>query len=930
MKSSISIILKAIALSLTVISCKPEVIPDPEPTDPGPDEVILTPEAVILSESTSGLLITIDSLELVFSSTSLQLDTVEVGDVMVSGITQNAPYGFLRKVLQIDKSSTNSEVRYITSNASLTDVIVQGSVEENIQLKTEDILLVDSSGVDISVQRLSAKGLVFGIDLLLADHDGDYSTEGDQFRLKGEVEFGTDTEFDISFGILSRSLQSFKYEINLGMSGEFGAEIGLIPASLQLEEKYIIKSFQLTPMVILCGGVPIVFSRYIIIEAGVNGSIDGRFEVVADFVSQSSFGVEYTKTAGWKSIKEEEGDITVDYDILKVEASLEPYIGIRFEAIPFNIKKTNISLCPKISLPISGEFSLFPDYDISTDFCLGATFRAQMGIWDHSLAYVEKEILEKCWPLIQLPKTTYAVTPKEGGFDIDPETSISYVFSEPIRNWDNSAIFPSDLEDHEIIFLHDENGFKVPMSPTISGDKKTITLDPISPLQKGHTYTTGIVSKTLEDEDSNPILGAESTFTTKNDGITIPSIAWQIVLGGSNQDEFIDHFKTSDGGFVSGGYTKSIDGTLVGIHPNISQDAWVVKFDAQGVIEWQKTYGGSDPDKLYGITGTSDGGYVFVGTSQSDDGDVAVNKGSNDAWIVKLNSAGAIEWESTVGGFKSDHFNQVIQTQDGGFLGIGATQSSDGDIPSLSGDMDMLVVKVSSNGAIEYVRVFGGSDYDKGYDLLQAPNGNFVAVGISKSSDGIFSSSHGEHDAWILEFDANGNIIWSELIGGSLQELVYSLSKTNNGYIIGGSSESNDFDVPSNNGDRDAWLIRTDLAGQMIWTQTFGGSNIDNIYSAIQCSNGGYISVGYSQSSDGEINNHGSSQNYPDVWVIKTSESGIVEWQKNFGSSQPDYGKSIFELSPGEYIISGTSSSNDFDVSNMYGHKDAWVFKLTD
>src|SRR5690349_5906699 len=127
------------------------------------------------------------------------------------------------------------------------------------------------------------------------------------------------------------------------------------------------------------------------------------------------------------------------------------------------------------------------------------------------------------------------------------------------------------------------------------------------------------------------------------------SIEWQHRYGGSQEDFFRAVYQTFDGGYIAVGYSSSTDGNITNHHgSNQKPDAWVVKMDAQGIIQWQRSYGGSNYDYGEDILLTPDGGYVFSGITWSEDGDVSHLVGTCCAtWFVKLNATGDIEWENT-------------------------------------------------------------------------------------------------------------------------------------------------------------------------------------------------------------------------------------------------------------------------------------------
>jgi hypothetical protein len=176
------------------------------------------------------------------------------------------------------------------------------------------------------------------------------------------------------------------------------------------------------------------------------------------------------------------------------------------------------------------------------------------------------------------------------------------------------------------------------------------------------------------------------------DYIPLPSVSqFNKVYGGSGQDGATDVMPTSDGGYIMAGYTESNDGDVSSNHGR--QDAWIVKLDKDGNIQWQKTLGGSDADNAYSIAITSEGDYVLTGSTSSNDGDISGNHGQQDAWVVKLDQQGNTLWQKTIGG-TNDYRAFHITTTLNGYIIAGYSKSNDGDISGNHGTLDAWVATI--------------------------------------------------------------------------------------------------------------------------------------------------------------------------------------------------------------------------------------------
>jgi hypothetical protein len=408
-----------------------------------------------------------------------------------------------------------------------------------------------------------------------------------------------------------------------------------------------------------------------------------------------------------------------------------------------------------------------------------------------------------------------------------------------------------------------------------------------------------------------------------------PTIQWQKCLGGTVTDEANSIQQTSDGRFIVAGYTFSNDGDVSGNHGN--SDYWVVKLNSSGDILWQRCLGGTDDDYAYSIQQTSDGGFIVAGQTYSNDGDVSGNHGYDDAWVVKLNSSGDIEWQKCLGGTDDDYAYSIQQTSDGGFIVTGYTESNDGDVSgnhSNWGWDDAWVVKLNSSGDIEWQKCLGGTNDDRAYSIQQTSNGGFIVAGYTYSNDGDVSGNHGYWDTWVVKLNSSGDIEWQKCLGGTSDDYANSIQQTSDGgFIVAGRTNSNDGDVSANHGGySDAWIVKLNSSGDIEWQKCLGGTSDDYANSIQQTSDSGFIVAGYTSSNDGDVaGNHGV---YSDAWVVKLNSSGDIEWQKCLGGTSGDYANSIQQTSDSGFIVVGYTFSNDYDVSENHGYDDAWVVKL--
>ncbi|WP_084466346.1 T9SS type A sorting domain-containing protein [Kaistella palustris] len=365
------------------------------------------------------------------------------------------------------------------------------------------------------------------------------------------------------------------------------------------------------------------------------------------------------------------------------------------------------------------------------------------------------------------------------------------------------------------------------------------------------------------------------------------NVQWQKSLGGGQSDYAQSVQQSADGGYIVVGYSESNDGDVSGNHGDY--DYWIVKLDSSGNIQWQKSLGGSYEDFAKSVQQTADGGYIVGGYSQSNDGDITGHYGNYDYWIVKLDSSGNIQWQKSLGGTGEDRANSVRQTTDGGYIIGGYSRSVDGNVSGNHGDYDYWVVKLNSIGNVQWQKSFGGSSIDIATSVQQTTDSGYIIAGYSSSTDGDVSGHHGNGgvypDYWIVKIDSNGTIQWEKSLGGMFGDFAYAIRQTNDGgYIVAGESWSSDGDVSGHKGSTsssDYWIVKLNSIGNIQWEKSLGGYDNDIASCIQQTADDGYIVVGESISDDGDVSGHHGSTVYNDVWVVKLTAEGLATDETN-------------------------------------------------
>src|SRR5258706_503563 len=263
-------------------------------------------------------------------------------------------------------------------------------------------------------------------------------------------------------------------------------------------------------------------------------------------------------------------------------------------------------------------------------------------------------------------------------------------------------------------------------------------------------------STTSNDGDVTSNHGGKDYWLVKLD--VSGNIQWQKCFGGTNNDEAQAVQQTSDGGYVIAGFTNSNDGDVTGNHGSI--DCWIVKLDGSGNIQWQKCFGGTGWDVAYSVQQTIDGGYIVAGSTSSNDGDVTGNHyaGIGDYWIVKLDGSGNIQWQKCLGGTDWDVAYSVQQTIDGGYIVAGSTLSNNGNVvgnhDTTGSYNDYWIVKLNSAGNLQWQKCLGGTGYEEAYYIRQTADEGFIIAGYAEYTDGDVTGSHGNVDFWVVKLSS--------------------------------------------------------------------------------------------------------------------------------------------------------------------------------
>lgn len=343
-------------------------------------------------------------------------------------------------------------------------------------------------------------------------------------------------------------------------------------------------------------------------------------------------------------------------------------------------------------------------------------------------------------------------------------------------------------------------------------------------------------------------------------------------------------------------------------------------------IVWQNTAGGVADDGFHSVQNTTDGGCIAAGFTSSREGTVTSSHGRADVLIARFDAVGNQVWHKTFGGSENDIAHAISPTQDGGWVVTGTTSSSDGDVDQPKGAEDIWVLKLNGSGELQWQTCLGGSGEDNGTAIQQTTDGGYIVAGTHHSQNGDVGAALGETDAWLVRLDENGAILWEKSFGGPGNDLGFAVQQTSEGgFLLGGAIDSEPGELGGDYGLCDSLLVKTTADGTIEWQKVIGGKGEDVIHSVEQTNDAGSIVCGYTHSRGGGImGNHGGS----DILVMKFDSDGTLQWQKCFGGECDDTGRVARQFSDGGFIVIGSAESHGGEVQWLHNRSDLWFLKL--
>lgn len=317
-----------------------------------------------------------------------------------------------------------------------------------------------------------------------------------------------------------------------------------------------------------------------------------------------------------------------------------------------------------------------------------------------------------------------------------------------------------------------------------------------------------------------------------------PSPQLEFTYGGSEADEFRDVVTTPDGGLLAIGNTHSRDGIVKGQHGK--SDVWLVRTKADGTVLWQICLGGSESDYAHGISRIANN-YVMVAGTRSTDGTLTGFTPKNtDAWVVWLSDAGTILNQTVLGSEGTDALYKSVGMPNGNVAFVGQKGNLSGS------DAEVWVVVTDATGNVLQQKTFGGSAYDRAQDIIATKDGGFLIVGQSYSSDGDLAANAGGGDFWVLRLKPDLSLAWQRTLGKAGMDVANAAVELKDGsFMIAGNAQTIELGKSAYEGEIDGWMVKLGPTGATEWERRLGGRDHEMLCRLIPTSDGGFVVAGW-------------------------------------------------------------------------------------
>jgi len=351
-----------------------------------------------------------------------------------------------------------------------------------------------------------------------------------------------------------------------------------------------------------------------------------------------------------------------------------------------------------------------------------------------------------------------------------------------------------------------------------------------------------------------------------------PDSLWMRTYHRGNYEAGRSVQELSGGGFIAVGRTQQL--------PDASPDVYILRMDDNGDTLWTRKYGWPLIDEPNQVRETSDGNYIVVGKTQ------AVLDSTYYVLLLKVAPDGDTLWTRTYGhDYWYSYGLSVEEVSTGGYIIAGGCGT-------YAKSTELLLIRTNSDGDTLWTRLHGTYTQEEAWSVRETYDGGFIAAGCRSD------------DAYLLRTDANGDTLWTKQYGGASSEMGLSVKETpDSGYIIAGSTWS------YGSGMSDAYYVKTDRNGDLVWERAHGGPQRDQVNSVVVTTDNHYVSAGVTESFGPLAAN---------MWLVKMDADGDTVWTATYGGNGDDRAYWGEETSDGGFVLVGSTNSFGAPQHNVY------------
>lgn len=424
----------------------------------------------------------------------------------------------------------------------------------------------------------------------------------------------------------------------------------------------------------------------------------------------------------------------------------------------------------------------------------------------------------------------------------------------------------------------------------------------------------------------------------------VPDSIWTGAFGGAGDEVIGLNSPNSFGNNMASAAFDALDGTsylatsssstvIYGRANAGSEDVMLIHLDQNGDTLWVKVFGGSGVDRVSKVRSVSSGGVILVGFTTSNNGAFTGNHGAYDGFMMRISSEGSVLWTKLYGGSNNDYLYDVVENPAGNFVACGEAVSSDGDLSAAGNGLAWVLFATGVSGNMGFCVAPVGPNGASANGLE-----NFTVIRRLNDGSGYLLSGFTSpdfnnfnlDDIWVCKINFTGAVLWNKTYGSTDgRDGSGALLDMGSGefMIVGVLGGAGGYPT-YRGGNGDGFVIRCNAAGDTLWTRSYGGTDWDFFHDAVVDQESNVYLAGFSRSTNQLL--VGQPQfGLADYWLVKINANGDTLYTKRMGGSEFDAATGIaYSDVEDDFILTGRSNSSNGWISGANGGRDMWAIRF--